>query len=332
MNRIQMCLYAIKRQFMYRTPNAVLHMLGNDEGIFWFYECLLNPANEKKAFQDYFRVVVGLIISCLFFPFYLVYYPIVIFVFRRIYLHRLEIPVTTYCSLKCRDCSNLMQYYEHPYHMSAHEICNDIDVFLRGIYSLEQLVLLGGEPFMCPELKQVLEHVIPIKKVIGIKIISNGIARIDEEMLELLSNPKVRVDISDYGLHQDIINANCERLSLAGVNVLRGREKSWLDMGDMHRRNRSGEELAAQYRKCKFKCRCMLNGRLFICPRASHGTDLGLYDDKCSLNLRECGDMSSRELGNKVLSIYYNRLPIVACDYCDAGTDSAHEIPCGVQL
>lgn len=38
-----------------------------------------------------------------------------IFVRRKLYLPYLEVVVTTKCSLICRDCGNLMQYYSKPY-------------------------------------------------------------------------------------------------------------------------------------------------------------------------------------------------------------------------
>ena len=41
---------------------------------------------------------------------------------KKIWLDELEVPITTCCSLCCRNCANLLQYYEVPSHVPSEQI------------------------------------------------------------------------------------------------------------------------------------------------------------------------------------------------------------------
>ena len=164
------------------------------------------------------------------------------------------------------------------------------------------------------------------KKIGTVEIISNGVWKPKPELFNLLKNPKIWISISDYGVKSDIVQGNCKVLKQYGIAFLCQNQKPWFDMGDMSKRGRSGKELLKQYEQCEYKCKCILNGRLYICPRASHGSDLNLLTDNAYV------DLFAENLSSKmILDVYYREKPIVACDYCDAGTELCKKIPCGIQ-
>lgn len=45
----------------------------------------------------------------------------------KVYLRSIDVVITEKCSLKCKDCSNLMQYYEKPEDISYEKIVLDFD-------------------------------------------------------------------------------------------------------------------------------------------------------------------------------------------------------------
>lgn len=90
------------------------------------------------------------------------------------FIYHMDMVVTTKCSLKCRDCSNLMQYYGSPYNISLDKNINSLEKLSQAIDEIGTLTILGGEPLLYPYLAQVLEKAISIKKIQKVRLISNG--------------------------------------------------------------------------------------------------------------------------------------------------------------
>lgn len=325
---------AVKRSLLYNIPNLVLRYAFCDRnGVYAVYESIKYRNGRINA--DYFTVVLKLLFSlgcsvvCL--PFIFIKYAILILFLGEVYLPRVEIVLTTYCSLKCRDCSNLMQYYDKPYHINADSIIQGLQNLLDSIDSLAQLVLLGGEPFVYPDFVKILEFANKNPKIKSICIKTNGVFKLSDEMVSALKCKKVHLDMSDYGVRSEIVNNNCKLLKKEKIAYFCQDRKPWFNMGDMTKRNRTKIELAAQYKNCNYKCRCILNGKLYICPRASHGSDLGFFRENLYVDLLNT-KVSAEERREKILSLYYYDKPIKACDWCDAGTDICKPIPCGIQV
>lgn len=73
---------------------------------------------------------------------------------RVFYVKQLELALTTRCSLRCRDCMNLMQYYEMPADVPLKKNKWAIDSFLRCVDAVCDFFVLGGEPFLYAGLKE----------------------------------------------------------------------------------------------------------------------------------------------------------------------------------
>ena len=59
----------------------------------------------------------------------------------------LDLVITECCSLKCRDCSNLMQYYQKPENLKTESIIQDLTNLLQCV-RVGELNILGGETFV----------------------------------------------------------------------------------------------------------------------------------------------------------------------------------------
>ena len=166
--KYRMLIDVLKRSILYKAPNAVLSLFFRDNrGVYSIYENIKNKSLQwnSQNFVALVKVCISLVCSCLLFPIVGVYYLINIFLLRRVYLPRIEVSITTFCSLKCKDCSNLMQFYDKPYHVSAEQVIASIERVLNAIDSLEQLVILGGEPFLHPEFERIINYANKHKKV-----------------------------------------------------------------------------------------------------------------------------------------------------------------------
>ncbi len=235
---------------------------------------------------------------------------------RRLY-PRLVLVMTTFCSLRCRDCNNLMARYEHPSHFEPKDLFYDLEDLLDGVDTLTELELIGGEPFIYPHLAKVIKKALSNKKILFVSLTTNGTVIPDEKMMKLLSDKRIRVEISDYGLANQKIDDLAEAFDYHGVRYDRNPDLSWVSPGDVTKRGKSREQLAQEYQQCfSFKyCNTILKGRVYHCSRAAHLTDLGYMDHP--LDSYDIHRVRSRSQKRDDFKHYWLAPYTMACDYCD---------------
>lgn len=245
------------------------------------------------------------------------------------YLRQIEFVLTTKCSLRCRDCANLMQYYKKPYDVEARNIIDAFDVLIPYFNEINTVVLVGGEPFLSKDISEIIFHMADFPQINHIHFFTNGTIIPDEKDIRALKNPKVKIIISDYG---NLSRKKCELTDWCRKNNinfhLKSEDLQWGYVGDMQARGRTAEELQKQFKHCNNYCRSILNGKLFYCPRAAHSDDLGYvttaYDYVDLLH----GNADRASIMNIVYSSHY----FSACDYCNYGTAEMVPIVPGVQM
>lgn len=249
---------------------------------------------------------------------------------KYVYLRQVELVLTTKCSLQCRDCANLIQYYEKPYDVPKENIKKEIHKLVQYFDEIDKVVLLGGEPFVYADISEIIDYIATIEKVREIHIFTNGTIVPKEACIPSLQNEKVKIIISDYGKisrRKEELKAFCIEHK---INFhLKDEDLVWGYVGDMNPRNRSVKQLQQQFVKCKNQCRSILNGKLYYCPRAAHGHDLGYVQT----NSCEYVDLLDGKISKKkLLDVLYSRHFFSACDYCNYGTKEMIPIEPGVQL
>ncbi len=249
---------------------------------------------------------------------------------KWIYVKQVELVLTTKCTLRCKECANLMQYYTKPYDIDKILILESLNKMLGCIDEIDTVVLVGGEPFIYKDISEIIEKVALNEKVNTIHIFTNGTILPKESCIKALQNRKVKIIISDYGK----ISRNKEKLVKYCVDnqinfYLKNEDLFWGLVGDMKKRGRTTKQLKTQFMKCNNMCRSILNGKLYYCPRAGHGDDLGYvkaYNYEY-VDLRK-EKISTEELLKVIYSDYY----FSACDYCNYGTKEMISIIPGEQM
>ena len=89
-------------------------------------------------------------------------------------IRSLDVVLTEKCSLKCVDCSNLMQYYKNPQNADHKSLKNNIKKFLDNINYVDELRLIGGEPFMYKGIYEILDLILKYKNFKSVVIYTNG--------------------------------------------------------------------------------------------------------------------------------------------------------------
>ncbi len=234
---------------------------------------------------------------------------------RKLYIPYVELVVTTKCTLRCKNCANLMHRYESPYDVDFDTIIKSIDKITACCSEISIFRILGGEPFCNKNLKYIINR-IPKPKVRHIVIVTNGtILPNDMELVDIIKKKNVLVEISDYSNYSykkyEIINFFNENAIDYRIN----RASFWYDYGELKNYNRPENELKSQFTNCKIICRSILNGCLYYCPRAAHGYDLGVIKRNQGeyVNLLKNSDRKNKKEVAKLLKRKYN---IEACKYC----------------
>jgi len=237
-------------------------------------------------------------------------------VLNKVYLNYLEIPITTQCTLRCKECSNLIQYYEKPYQIKYTDIVKDIKRLCRLTEGIGTLRILGGEPLLHKDLYKIIYYLSRESKIENIQIVTNGTLIPSYKVLKAMRNNKVSVDISNYKNNSYNIDSLIKVLEKNCIKYFVAHELYWTCQSDFRYRNRSKDQLEKVKHSCYLDCISMLNGELHLCPRSSHGNDLSIFkvDEQEFFNVRKKGRVIDRR--KELIRILKQKL-ITACNYCD---------------
>ncbi len=254
----------------------------------------------------------------------------------RIFFRSIDLIITERCSLKCKDCSNLMQYYQHPRNCEPATLLKSIDAFCSVIDEVMDFRVIGGETFINKEWHIPTERLLQEPKARRVVLYTNGTIIPDARHLHLLKDRKALVIITDYG---PISKRLKELLRLFEENhvahhVLKIGE--WLDCASIEPRKRSAEQSREIFKNCCAKNMATLSdGKLFRCPYAANAFRLqaapdspGDYVDLFQEPLSMPGLLKTRE---KVKNYILNKDYLEICDYCSSRPLSGNEIPPAVQ-
>ncbi|GHV82964.1 hypothetical protein AGMMS50212_03040 [Spirochaetia bacterium] len=243
---------------------------------------------------------------------------------------RIMIMPSTKCNLRCKGCSSLFPYFTKPSDISIEQLKSDLSVFFGAIDECIRLTI-GGEPFLYPHLKELLEFLFEIPNLSGIMMFTNSTIMPKEEVLPLLQNEKIFFHISDYG-HIEKMSRLAALFESKGIAFDVLSEQTWTDMGGTEFRNKDAETLRYQYLNCDQGrvIKAIFDGKLYICARSARMHALGTYssaNDRITLAKSD----SKEELRAKLHRLYYSECAD-ACNYCDLGSFPSKIIPAGVQI
>lgn len=250
---------------------------------------------------------------------------------RPLVIPRVMILPTTRCNLRCKGCSSLLPLFEHPLDLPADRLIRDLDLFFRGVDQCIRLTI-GGEPFLYPELAELLGYLRRQEKILGVLLITNSTIQPDGPVLELLRDPKFFVEVSDYG-HIRQMSRTVSALEGAGVRFSILTDQVWDDMGGIEPRGRTAEQRRQVYRTCEQSrlMKSIHNGAVYTCARSARmrALECGYRSEQDYFTLDE--DEPAEGLRERIRALYYMD-GADACDRCDLGRLPAKKIPAGEQL
>lgn len=244
---------------------------------------------------------------------------------KNIYLSYCVLCITSRCSLRCKNCAAFITKYQKPVDYSLEYVKDVFGKFLDVIDDIQELELMGGEPFLCNDFNAILQWCLLQKKIRAVKIITNGTILPSNDMWELLKNNKVKLVIDDYGVLSSRYGNLIELAKKYHVRYELQKLQTWYQLEPIFKKGYSDKEKSAIFQDCVFRtCIGVTNGRLYHCNVSGHMNTVGLLADEESdfIELKnkswDAGEL--RKEVRKMLSIPY----LKACDYCNYS--SHHEV------
>ena len=251
----------------------------------------------------------------------------------KVIIGHVEVVLTEKCTLRCKDCANLMQYYSKPENLDLNEIIRTFDNFLETIDLLLELRLLGGEPFLITDIDKIVDYYSNNEKVKRITIYTNSTIIPKQNVINSLKNEKVVIHMSDY----EFSNKVKELDSLFKENKINHyvhAYEQWNDLGSLSKREYSDDVLKKLYEECLMsKCYTFYRGKLFLCPRSAHGERLGCFKNtkKEYIDFNEMTDKIESKREN-VIELISNTRVLTACNYCNGSCVRSNKVSAAIQL
>ena len=208
-------------------------------------------------------------------------------------LRQIVVCITERCTLKCKNCSQLMPKFTHPEDMDTMQVIESIQNLADSITYVQDLTLLGGEPLMNQELPKICRAVGELKKQGKIKfinIVSNATIVPNDELLQVMKEYEIMIMLSDYGKLSVNMKKIQEACEAAGVQwryaYLGGKNEEkiqyWNELGSLEKRNFTKEQLDIKFKNCNsvYDCNMIYRGRYYFCSFSAFLAGLGIMEEK----------------------------------------------------
>lgn len=252
---------------------------------------------------------------------------------EKLVFNRIQYVVSERCSLKCTDCSHLMQYYQHPKDIDLWKYKAAFDLLLENVDYIAELRILGGEPFMNSNMYQLIEWYHDSDKIQSISVYTNGTMVPNEAILKALQKDKVIVHISNYILNESKLQKLAPILDKYHIKYFIRKYDAWQDAGGVECRNYSLDQKKAVFSACfERNGFTFLKGQLHRCPRAAHAMNLRAMPDVKEDYIDFTNWNGTKEAMKLQLRSLQERLWLEGCNYCGGPNNHIQSIPAARQI
>jgi hypothetical protein len=240
------------------------------------------------------------------------------------------------CTLRCKCCCEMVPFHKERGFADADTIINDCRKIADATQFTLCMELVGGEPFLHPKIAYILSELLKIPDVGYVKVFTNGTVVPDEQLLDVLKNPRIIIMWSNY---QDTIGGkqweNVEKtralFEREGIHYIYSVSKTWLDFSSFDYVEKTDEMLESDFQDCFMKTIYRVyDGVLYRCPHQYAAVRL----NKITCEKGDCIKLKDSdslcELSREFLE-FKKKKYADACRYCVV-PHKAKEVPAGEQL
>lgn len=201
------------------------------------------------------------------------------------YLPSVTLIVNQICSLKCKFCTSYMNEYKKQdrINIATEQICEDIDKFFGAVDGVGTITVMGGEPFLHPNLSEIISHLCEWKNFALISIATSGTCKIKKNQLDGLHDDRVNVSFSNYTptiseLQREIFYQNIKLMKENNIQHTVGLyTPQWLIPSTLGKKEFTNEEIIEKKSKCTHWLQ-IKNGKVHPCDFAQSLYSLQLAD------------------------------------------------------
>ena len=259
--------------------------------------------------------------------------------YEKLNIKHIDLVITEQCSMKCIDCSNLMQYYTNPKNSNFDDLKKSINVTMSSIDYLSEFRVIGGEPFMNKDIGKIINFMKTFNNFSHIVIYTNATIIPKNENLKALIDDRVSLDITRYKTNKHSLK-NHEKLIQVlndnGIKFISHTAETWTDSGRVKKYVRTENELKDIFLNCCVgDILSILNGKMYRCPFSANAHNINAIpyakEDVIDLLDESIDKIHMKEKIKKLYTRKDKKEYLEACKYCKGRDFSTAIIPAGIQ-
>lgn len=239
----------------------------------------------------------------------------------RLKISRIILILTERCTLKCRYCGTLNQYFEKPKDIDLSVLKREFDIFIETIDFVDEMHIIGGEPFLYPYIDEVIRyinrHPLSTKKIGYVRIVTNGTLIPTGDVLAACKETEASIMISNYPKSSTKIDKLVSVLAKWGVLYCVQGHNTWAYTMQLSNPSTDIETLALQHNtQCITSCKALKNGKFYHCSFLANADDLNAAPNNERNYVNLFADDFSREKLAKYLNKEYAPIGCAFCNGC----------------
>ncbi len=203
-------------------------------------------------------------------------FPIILmYKYDKYFLDSVSMIMTEACTLRCEKCAIMLPYFKEYRTPELKQLKKEADALLSKIDFVSNYTVTGGEPLLNKELPNLLEYVGANyrEKIGSFKIISNGMIKPWDTLLQVMQKYSIAVEISDYTTGvpriKEQVEKSLETYREAGLQTYFLSSASWVDFGfDTVDNQYTEDQLIRFFDYCHTRCRGYVDGKIRYCINA----------------------------------------------------------------
>lgn len=250
---------------------------------------------------------------------------------NKVHIFQSDVLVTERCNLNCSHCNMFIPHFEAPKHRELENMINDIDSYFSIVDYVSVFHLVGGEPFLHPQIQDVIQHILTnyADKIDKFIITTNGSIAPKPSTIELLKSSDVILSISNYSDKLQKLKSKVERVidiyKSNGIKHYVRNEIEWYDFGDLRvKKNLPTDKLIKHFDSCTAPFRGLNDGKFYYCHLNTGAVLTKLFpldkNDYVEIDKISKEDLLKFDLGYTDLGY------ITFCDNCN-GCNTGIKIP-----
>ncbi len=205
---------------------------------------------------------------------------------QKLFIHNISFLPSTVCNLRCECCLNFTPYMDGFVVRKFDDLKADIDLFFRVVDYVELFHVSGGEPFMYPELPQLLRYIYDHyhQRIHSLETVTNGTVLPSAELIEVYRDLPITITVDDY---REALPDKRERFHevIHALQSVQGKGKfkiqhydNWIDLAPTRTNHSdwSEERLGAHFDACHGLLQEFRDGKLYLCNYDAYAEVAGL--------------------------------------------------------